>query len=447
MNRFTTPWVRPRHCLLAMLPAFLLMTGGCVSSRPPLPPGLFFPTVPSRHPHARALLANAFSYIAPGNGIIDPASGFPVEGWNQDPEQGLHLHEFTQLTAIGEWIELLAVVAAGQAGTPQISQRQAGEQLAKVIHSLCELQRNPRLSDRGLLVNFLAFLPDHQDGPLAGDVALTQFTNAFGTAKGTAIWNALADRKWIEPRNQGRDAEIKRGIHYGYGQFKGSLAPYDNAPDRDAILGILDQRVVTIIFGDNANLSASLGKAIGMLLHPDVRNDPRLAALRSDMESFLEAQRAGYDHLYDPETGRFFFGWDATRNQWFGWEGRPAHHDYYINEFRGPTLFVVLRYGFPSCIPANMGTVLKPYRLESGHELTVPAAWEGSAFQILGLGLMMGELQNPSWKLLLSNAVRGMTDYSDAQSLPGFLSESYTGNGVEYTGRVGIPEMAVTPAR
>ena len=57
---------------------------------------------------------------------------------------------------------------------------------------------------------------------------------------------------------------------------------------------------------------------------------------------------------------------------------------------------------------------------------------------------MMNELQTPSWNALLSNAVTAATDYSLHNSLPGFLSESYTGNGVQYTGRVGIPELAVS---
>lgn len=450
MNWFTLSVVRPgspggAKCSLAtILTIMLAVAEGCVSSHAPTPPHSCTLSQHERYPHAQTLLANALQYASPCHGMFDPTSGFPVEGWNNSPEQGLHLRAFTQLTAIGEWVELLSAAITGQATIPGITKKQAREQLAKVIHSLHQLQQNPRLSDRGLLVNFLALLPDRQDGPLAGDVSRDQFAGAFGITKGHAIWNALADQKWIEPRNGGLDAEIKRGIHYGAGQFKGALTPYNNEADRTAIMEILDQRVVTIIFGDNANLSASVGKAIGTLMHPDVTSDPELTALRDSMESFIEAQRPGYEHLYDTETGRFFFGWDATRHQWFGWDRRPAHHDYFINEFRGPTLFVVLRYGFPSVIPANMGSILKLYRLGNGVQLTIPAAWDGSAFQILGLGFMMDELQNPAWKTLMSNAVRGMLDFSDSNSLPGLLSESYSGRDVEYTGRMGIPGMAVT---
>ena len=36
----------------------------------------------------RELLANAMRYVAPENRMIDPASGYPFEGWNQDPARG-----------------------------------------------------------------------------------------------------------------------------------------------------------------------------------------------------------------------------------------------------------------------------------------------------------------------------------------------------------------------
>lgn len=80
-----------------------------------------FPTIPAEHIHARALLDDAMSYASPANKIVDPISGYPFEGWNQDPKRGLYLRSFTQLTAIGQWMELLANVAAGNADTPHLS--------------------------------------------------------------------------------------------------------------------------------------------------------------------------------------------------------------------------------------------------------------------------------------------------------------------------------------
>ena len=64
-------------------------------------------------------------YLAPANKMIDPASGYPFEGWNHDPKQGLFLRSFTQLTAIGLYMELLANIVAGHADTPDLSREQA----------------------------------------------------------------------------------------------------------------------------------------------------------------------------------------------------------------------------------------------------------------------------------------------------------------------------------
>src|SRR5947208_1155402 len=69
-------------------------------------PEVRFPTVPAGHKHARELLANALRYADSKNKLTDPASGYPFEGWNHEPNRGLYLRSFTQLTAIGLWMEL-----------------------------------------------------------------------------------------------------------------------------------------------------------------------------------------------------------------------------------------------------------------------------------------------------------------------------------------------------
>src|SRR5271166_6230942 len=69
----------------------------------------------------------------------------------------------------------------------------------------------------------------------------------------------------------------------------------------------------------------------------------------------------------------------------------------------------------------------------------------GSAFQALGLELAMTELERPSWRKLLENVVDVEIDYSTRRKLPGFLSESYSGEGVQYTGSVGISDITVSP--
>jgi hypothetical protein len=205
-----------------------------------------------------------------------------------------------------------------------------------------------------------------------------------------------------------------------------------------------------VVFGDNANLSLSAAKTIGALLLPEVKDRPAAAALRRELEAFLDAQRDGYARLYDAKAGLFYFGRDATRDRLFGWEDlqgkwKTGHMDYLVNEFRAPATFVIVRYKLPARALGNLGFQIKPYRMRDGRDVYALAPWEGSAFQAMGLGLSLRELDSPSWRRLLENVVRIEIDFATRKKLPGFLSESYTGVGAEYTGKVGIPEIAVTP--
>ena len=95
------------------------------------------------HVHMRALIANAMGYINPKHGLVDKASGYPVEGWNHDSSKGLFLRSFTQLTAIGEWTELLANIAAGYADNRYVSRQEALEKLEQVVDSLLADQEDP----------------------------------------------------------------------------------------------------------------------------------------------------------------------------------------------------------------------------------------------------------------------------------------------------------------
>jgi hypothetical protein len=409
-----------------------------------------FPTVPPEHPNVRALLENALRYAAAENRMTDPVSGYPFEGWNQDPGQGLFLRSFTQLTAIGLWMELLANVAAGHADTPYLSREKALADLTHLVKSLRQDQHDPQLSAKGLLGNFLDLATGKRLGPLAPDVERQKFLDAFGQEKGLAIWKALEAQGWIVPRNNGREADVKRGARYGDAHFDGALAPFRDDATRKKVMAILDQRVVSVVFVDNANLSASVAKTIGALLSPGLKDRPEAAELRQELERFLEDQRAGYAHLYDPKAGLFYFGWDATKDRLFGWvdlEGKwvTGHVDYLVNEFRGPATFVIVRFGLPVEALKNLGFKAKPYRMRDGREVYALAPWEGSAFQALGLGLWLNEPANPAWRTLLGNVVDVETDYAARKGLPGFLSESYTGNGAQYTGDVGIPEITVSP--
>jgi hypothetical protein len=411
--------------------------------------GQSFPKVPPGHNHMRLLLENAFRYVDPAHGIVDPVSGYPAEGWNQEPQNGLFLRSFTQLTAVGTWIELLANIVAGYADNPYLSRESAMSSLSLAVRNLLEDQRNPSLAAKGLLVNFLGLEGGKRTGPLLESIERKKFTDVFGEHTGHAVWGALVRKGWILEEDNGRKGRIRRTEKYGAAFFDGVLAPYAHDSLKSRIMGLLDQRVVTIIFGDNANLTASLAKSIGALLRPEIQNDPKIAALREEMERFIDLQKDGYSHLFDPKTGTFFFGWDATGNRPVGWDGGRGNWitgqmNYFINEFRGPWIFAVLRYGLPQASIRNAGFKIKPYRDGEERDIYALAAWEGSAFQLLGLSLFMQEHRNPAWRRNIETLVDIELDFSGRKKLPGFLSEAYSGNGVEYTGLIGISDLAVT---
>jgi hypothetical protein len=420
-----------------------LFAGGC--GKPAFAPH----RVPAEHPHARLLLDNAWRYTDPAHGLFDVSSGYPVEGWNQEPKEGLYLRSFTQLTAIGAWVELLASMAAGQAENPYRLPDVALDELEHVVTSLLSDQADPALSAGGLLSNFIGLEGERRLGPLASRVDRGHFVDRFGQEQGATTWEDLAAAGWIELEKGGSEATVKRSATYGLEHFDGLLAPYHEAGLSRPIMEILDARVVNLIFGDNVNLTASVAKAIGALLDPSVKDDPRAVRIRDRMDQFIERQGEGYRHLYDEESGQFAFGWNATEDRFTGWELEDGtwvvgRMNYLINEFRGGWTLVVLRFGFPDRALLSAEARLHDYRLRDGRSVRVPAAWDGSAFQILGLSLFMQEMQHPEWSPLLRNAVEAELDYAERHGLPGLLSESYSGNGSEYTGAVGIPELAVT---
>jgi len=422
----------------------VLVVAGCVDR----PATFHVSGVAPEHRHAQALAENALRYTDPAHGLIDSVSGYPVEGWNHDPERGLYLRGFTQLTAIGEWVELLACTAAGQVASPYRTSEAALDELGHVVSTLLTDQADPGLSAKGLLSNFIGFSGESRQGPLGEHVRRSDFVEQFGTNKGHRIWHDLGEHGWLTYEKEGAEAKVKRSAKYGRDHFDGVLEAHATPEVRDAIMTILDARVVKIVFGDNVNLTSSMAKAAGALLAPSLARHEKAAELREAIERFIENQRAGYRHLYDKESGSFAFGWNATEDYFTGWElddgtwcvGRMT---YLINEFRGGWMFVVERFGMPKAALRSGGFKLKPYTMRDGREVYVPAAWDGSAFQMLGLSHFMQELDQPGWGALLKNAVAVELDYATRHGLPGFLSESYSGDGTEYTGAVGIPGLAI----
>ncbi len=134
---------------LPALALTILFVAGRVQALPPevhvSAAGFHFPLVNPQHENMQRLLINAMGYLKPEHGLVDPASGYPVEGWNQDPQRGLYLRSFTQLTAIGEQLELLANIAAGYADNPYISRAQALARLEPMVSSLLADQNDPQV--------------------------------------------------------------------------------------------------------------------------------------------------------------------------------------------------------------------------------------------------------------------------------------------------------------
>jgi hypothetical protein len=446
-SRQRRPTVRAMSRCAALLLS-LALVAGCRTASPHQPTTFNFPNVNPAHTHTRLLLENAMLYTGAANVMTDPASGYPVEGWNQNLKQGLYLRQFTQLTAIGEWLELMANIAAGYADNPCISRDEAKTRLIQIVGSLRHDQQDPRVSAEGLLVNFIGFKNSQRIPPLSEIIEKQKFIDAYGEEKAAILWKAMREKGWIVPHHDDQEADIRRSGQYGTNYFTGPLAPFAADADTARIMALMDRRVVQIVFGDNANLSASMAKAMGALLRPEIRNDPAIVALRTEMELFLENQKAGYAHLFDAKTGTFVFGWDATRDRLFGWEDAAGnytvgHMNYLVNEFRGPLTFVTLRYGFPAAAVANAGLTIKPFRTRAGDDIYTLATWDGSAFQSSGLTLFMQELENAGWRKIMENTVEIELDFAARNRLPGFLSEAYSGQGVEYTGRIGIPDIAI----
>ena len=69
----------------------------------------------------------------------------------------------------------------------------------------------------------------------------------------------------------------------------------------------------------------------------------------------------------------------------------------------------------------------RPMHLFAGIRIAIQQRQQAYGFALLG------ELTSPSWRTLLQETVTVEADYALRNRLPGFLSESYTGDGVQYT--------------
>lgn len=220
--------------------------------------------------------------------------------------------------------------------------------------------------------------------------------------------------------------------------YKG-LLPWIEIPNggstRRRAAGIYGQQVA---FGDNANLAASIGAAIGAL--STITGNGLVTSYIQRFETFLDRMAVGFNYLYDTAQGMFRTGWSTATGDWV-----PGHLDRFGSEFRSGVLFVTLRYAIEDRAYQNLQIVLKDYVTADGRRLTTIAPYDGGAFQALWPILTMPETSNPGLLANLQNFVDIALDYSAQNNLPGFLSASYSAPGV-YDGSSGIPQIAENPA-
>ena len=166
-------------------------------------------------------------YLAPENRMIDPISGYPFEGWNQDPAKGLYpplLHPVDRHRPVHgaarehrrrHMRHALPLPQAGPAQTWLTWSRACGRISAT------------RSSAPGICwETSWTWPPASGSAPWPWTSRSTSFLAAFGRDKGEAIWKALQAKGWIIPRSNDREADIQRSAKYGWDHFDGPLAPF-----------------------------------------------------------------------------------------------------------------------------------------------------------------------------------------------------------------------------
>ena len=190
-----------------------------------------------------------------------------------------------------------------------------------------------------------------------------------------------------------------------------------------------------VSLGDNVNLSASLGTAIGALLKESLSGNAAVQGIIQKISAFLDAQQEGYNFLYNSASGHFRHGWNFVDYKWL-----EEDQDYFGDEARSGILFVMFRYGFPDSV-YDLDVQMKDYTMSDGQTVYTVAPYDGSAFQMLWPTLTMPETLYPASYNMLQNFVNIALDFSAKNNLPGFLSACYVGPG-QYAGNVGIGEIS-----
>ena len=323
-------------------------------------------------------------------------------------------------------MELLANIAAGHADAPELSREQALDGLTRLVTSLRQRPAGPDASaPRGCSATSWTSPPASGSGPLAADVEKRNDPGRLRPRAGRGDLEGHARQGLDRPAQQRPEADIQRGRQYGCDHFDGAARPYSDDATRQKIMAILDRRVVMVVFGDNANLSASVAKTIGALLAPEPSRTAR-GRRRSggELERSWRTRRRDTPSCTTPKAGLFYFGWDATRDRLFGWvdlQGNwtTGHMDYLVNEFRAPATSSSARFGLPVRRDPEPG--LQDEALPDAGRRETSTPWPpGRARPSRRWAWDRGSASwtSPSWRTLLTNVVDIEIDFATRKGCP-----------------------------
>ena len=172
------------------------------------------------------------------------------------------------------------------------------------------------LSAGSLLGNFLDLATGKRLGPLAVGRREAQVPGRLRPGEGRGHLEG-ASRPRAGSSREATTAKPTSAIgDVRLGPFRRSPGPLRDNATKQKIMDILDQRVVMVVFIDNANLSASAAKTIGALLQPGDQGpagDRRSCGRSWNASSRTSSE--GYARLYDAKAGQFYFGRDATKDR------------------------------------------------------------------------------------------------------------------------------------
>ena len=304
---------------------------------------------------------------------------------------------------------------------PHLSREQALTQLAHLVKTLRDDQRDPTLAAEGLLSNFLDLATGKRLGPLASNVDKSQVPRRLRPREGRGALEGPASRPAGSPpaRTAARPtsparSEVRRR------PLRRARSPRSTTPaTRQKILAILDARVVMLVFGDNSNLSASAAKTIGALLVPEVKDRPEAVAdPPTSSKQFLEAQQPGYARLYDAE-GRpvlLRLGRHPRPPLRLGRPpGEPDDRPHGLPRQRVPGPRHLRRRPVRPADrrdrqPRLQDEALPDRRTAATSTPSPPGRARRSRRS--GLGLSLGERDRPSWRALLTNVVDIEVDFA-----------------------------------